>query len=573
MRTALLAASTSLALASAVSAQCGNTPTPDLTAPVPSASAYYGESVRTDGFRAIVGAYGDGALGANAGAAYVYLRTPGGWVLETQLTAPDGAATDEFGLSAGIDWQFAVVGAHHDDDRGSNSGSATIFRNNGTSWSFLQKLTAFDGDAGDGFGRIVVARGGFAVVGAPSDETVAPGAGSAYVYRWNGISYGYVDKLAPLDLGADDLFGKSLAMANFVLVAGAPDHDEPGFVDAGKVYVYRLAGSHFSLFATLTSPSAQANERFGVAVAADGLQQGETIVVGASQSDEGGLTDCGAAYVYRVTEAGEAVVFEQRLLASDRQPNDRFGWTVAVEGDTILVGALREDAGGVDAGAVYEFRRFGLGWVERAKLVAPMPEAHEQLGMSIDVREGHAMLGANQATAAGAALAGRVVTFEIGLPCVETMCTGDGAVTACPCGNSSPAGQGRGCLNSTGFGAQLVASGSASVGADTLALSGSSMTGASALFFQGTAASSGGYGDPFGDGKRCAGGAVIRLGVESITGGASAYPGAGDQTVSVRGAVGAGQTRFYQAWYRNSAVFCTSATFNTTNGMRVIWSS
>ncbi len=158
-------------------------------------------------------------------------------------------------------------------------------------------------------------------------------------------------------------------------------------------------------------------------------------------------------------------------------------------------------------------------------------------------------------------------------PLVRGFCAGDGSGTACPCGNSAPAGSGRGCLNSTGVGARLLTSGAARVSADTFVLTASSMpaTG-SALFFQGTTQASAGAGVVFGDGKRCAAGAINRLGTKTNAGGASSYPVAGDPPVSVRGAIPVlGGTRTYQVWYRNSATYCTSATFNLTNGVQAVW--
>jgi hypothetical protein len=156
---------------------------------------------------------------------------------------------------------------------------------------------------------------------------------------------------------------------------------------------------------------------------------------------------------------------------------------------------------------------------------------------------------------------------------VQSYCAGDGSGTACPCGNNSPAGQNRGCLNSTGVGAQLTATGLASLGSDTLVLHGAGLPAASTgLFFQGSAQSAGGAGAVFGDGLRCAGGTVVRLGTEAIASGASAYPGAGDPSVSTKGMVmSSASTRGYQLWYRNSAAFCTPSTFNLTNGLWVTW--
>jgi hypothetical protein len=71
---------------------------------------------------------------------------------------------------------------------------------------------------------------------------------------------------------------------------------------------------------------------------------------------------------------------------------------------------------------------------------------------------------------------------------------------------------------------------------------------------------------------RCTGGTVVRLAPKSNVNGSSQYPGAGDPSISVKGAIGAsGGVRAYQVWYRNAASFCTAATFNLTNGLRVVW--
>jgi hypothetical protein len=152
-----------------------------------------------------------------------------------------------------------------------------------------------------------------------------------------------------------------------------------------------------------------------------------------------------------------------------------------------------------------------------------------------------------------------------------TFCYGDGSATACPCGNASPAGAEAGCLSSLGGGATLRAAGSASVANDSLVLQGGAMPNSNALYFQGTTRLSGGAGAVFGDGLRCAGGTVIRLGTKLNAAGSSQYPGAADARVSVRGLVPAGATRTYQAWYRNAAAFCTPSTFNLTNGVEVAW--
>lgn len=152
-------------------------------------------------------------------------------------------------------------------------------------------------------------------------------------------------------------------------------------------------------------------------------------------------------------------------------------------------------------------------------------------------------------------------------------CYGFAPNAPCPCANHVPHTSPGGCANSLGIGGLLRATGSTSLSNDTARLLGSQMpANAPTLYFQGTTQQSGGVGVPFGDGLRCAGGSVVRLGVHAnSSAGESSYPIAGDASISVRGQIGAPGTRTYQAWYRNAASFCTNSTFNLTNGFEFVW--
>jgi hypothetical protein len=171
--------------------------------------------------------------------------------------------------------------------------------------------------------------------------------------------------------------------------------------------------------------------------------------------------------------------------------------------------------------------------------------------------------------AAAPNIAGSINITESGTQCGPTgvpYCFGDGTGTACPCGNNGAAGNG--CASSVNAnGANLTTSGSANLANDTLVLQGTGMANSSCLYFQGTSQISA----AFGDGLRCAGGTVIRLGTKTNVGGASQYPTAGNPSISVKGAVTAPGTRTYQTWYRNAAAFCTPSTFNLTNGILITW--
>ncbi|ETR65742.1 MAG: hypothetical protein OMM_13776, partial [Candidatus Magnetoglobus multicellularis str. Araruama] len=98
------------------------------------------------------------------------------------MTASDAAASDNFGYHVSISEDYALVGAYYDDDNGSNSGSAYLFHRNGTSWSEIQKYTAYDGLASDYLGMAVSMDNDVAVIGGSQEDTMASNAGAAYIY-------------------------------------------------------------------------------------------------------------------------------------------------------------------------------------------------------------------------------------------------------------------------------------------------------------------------------------------------------------------------------------------------------
>ncbi|MEQ1633536.1 MAG: hypothetical protein ABL997_14255 [Planctomycetota bacterium] len=172
--------------------------------------------------------------------------------------------------------------------------------------------------------------------------------------------------------------------------------------------------------------------------------------------------------------------------------------------------------------------------------------------------------------AAGSANAIGIAEYVVP-PTIQAYCFGDGTGRACPCGNASAVHEDVGCLNSLGTGGRVRASGTASVVGDSLVLVGTQMPDNSALYFQGSARVNGGAGAVFGDGLRCVDGSIARLGTKSNLAGTSSYPEVGDVPIAIRGSVQAGETRYYQVWYRNATAFCTSTTFNLTNGVSVSW--
>ena len=134
-------------------------------------------------------------------------------VSEFKITASDGAAVDAFGYSVSISGDYAVVGAFLDDDSGSSSGSAYIFKRVGESWAQEAKLLPADGAASDKFGRSVSISGDYAVVGAFFDSDNGIASGSAYVFKRTGASWAEEAKLLPSDGAISDVFGISVSIS------------------------------------------------------------------------------------------------------------------------------------------------------------------------------------------------------------------------------------------------------------------------------------------------------------------------------------------------------------------------
>ena len=333
-----------------------------LTASDAEAGDLFGISVAVSGDTAVVGAHGEDTGGSFAGAAYVFQRGEGGadnWGQVEKLTASDPETLDQFGASVAVSGDTAVVGAIQGDAGGSDAGSAYIFQRNdgGTdNWGQVKKLTASDAEAFDEFGWSVAVSGDTVVVGAISERAGGLGAGAAYVFERNeggADNWGEVKKLTASDAQAGDWFGISVTLNGDTAVVGAWLEDTP-FNNVGAAYVFQRnegGADNWGEVKKLTASDAAGGDNFGIGVAVSG----DTAVVGAFGEDFG-ENNAGAAYVFRRDHGGADNWGEvKKVTASDAQADDLFAESVAVSGDTAVVGAFREDAGGSDAGAAYVF--------------------------------------------------------------------------------------------------------------------------------------------------------------------------------------------------------------------------
>jgi len=354
----------------------------------------FGISVSIDGDVFVVGALkGDGNVPAS-GSAYVYRYDGFGWIEEAGIFASDGALGVDFGCSISVDGDVVVVGAYHDDDNSDDAGSAYVFRYNGSDWIEEAKLLASDGAEMDYFGYTVSISGDVIVVGAHGDDDNGDHAGSAYVYRYNGVTWIEETKLLASDGGPDDWFGCSVSVDGDAIVVGARGYDENHLWSdkVGSVYVYRYDPDGSGVWvaeAQILKTDGVRNDYFGRAVSIDG----DTIVVGESNNRYG------LAHVFRYDpDEPELWIEEAELISSDNEYDDKFGNSISIEGDVIVFGTYGNDDDGNYSGTAYVFRydRNGSGeWIEETKLFPSDGNSYLVFGGSVSIDSDTIVVGAD----------------------------------------------------------------------------------------------------------------------------------------------------------------------------------
>ena len=286
------------------------------------------------------------------------------WSEQQKLVASDGAASDCFGCSVSVSGDTAVVGADADDTAGgADAGSAYVFVRSGTVWSEQQKLLASDGAADDCFGQSVSVSGDTVVVGASGDDTAGGvDAGSAYVFVRSGTVWSEQQKLLASDGAAGDGFGYSVSVSGDTVVVGALWDDTAGGGGRGLGVRVREVGDGVERSSRSSWPR---TERRATPSAYSVSVSGDTVVVGAYWRRHGGRGGCGLGV--RVREVGDGVERAAEAPGLGRSGERLFGSSVSVSGDTVVVGASDDTAGGADAGSAYVFVRSGTVWSRAAE--------------------------------------------------------------------------------------------------------------------------------------------------------------------------------------------------------------
>jgi len=375
------------------------------------------------------------------------------WQEVKKLIASDVERIDRFGTSVAIAGDVAIVGAAREN----YVGAAYIFEKNvggPNAWREVKKLTASDASGGDDFGHSVDIAGDVVIVGAPFNYSVTNLSGAAYIFERNvggPNAWGEVIKLTASDAAIADYFGFSVAIVSNYAIVGAYDkYNTMGSYPDGAAYIFErtnvVSGKTWKEVKKLISPDNFTCYRFGTSVSiaesgalvgASGVAflfkpwdnwnesitlttsckkaygfgesvaiDGDIAIVGA-RTDNSISNNAGAAYIFLSNTGGPGVWGEKKqLIASDLQEDNRFGWSVDVDGNIVVVGTYDGSLKATQAAYVFDRNSYPTNWAQIKKLTASDTEIGDFFGNSVAV--------AGDVIIVGAFLEGSLYTNEAG---------------------------------------------------------------------------------------------------------------------------------------------------------------
>ena len=351
---------------------------------VPGLGSQLGISVATGGTLVALGAPLYSQAGPVEGGIVVVMRPDGagGWRVDEAIVPPDPDSFQAFGRAIALDGRKLIVGAPEHDLGGADSGEAYLYDWDGVSWGLEHRFAAPAG-AGANFGEAVAISGDAVAISAPAD-----GDGSVWVYELNRggrANWGLVQTLQP---GPSGRFGGALAFELPWLAVGAEADDTSG-LNAGAVYVYQATANLTAAPNPLTLESTLAGnlagDRFGKSVAIEG----DMLAAGAPNAPGAGANR-GEVLLFRRTDTWGLEATVPGLPAPVDNDNDKFGRSVALWSDKLFVGAV-----GADVLAVFERNLGGAdAWGYRESLVPASVVSGDSYGVSVAAADGRIVIGA-----------------------------------------------------------------------------------------------------------------------------------------------------------------------------------
>jgi len=306
---------------------------------------------------------------------------------ESKIKASNAGSSDFFGFSSGMssDGNTCIIGASLEDSDLTDSGAAYIFTRSGSIWTEQQMIRASNKSAGDTFGWdcSISGDGNTCIVSAYYEDTGATNAGSAYIFTRSGSVWTEQQRIQGSNSGNSDFFGYSCSISGDgnTCIVGATREDTGGS-DVGAAYIFTRSGSVWTEQQMIQASDKEGTDNFGISCSIS--DSGDTCIVGAYKEDTGGVS-AGAAYIF--TKSGSVWTEQQKIMASDKQSGDEFGFSCSISGDgnTCIVGAYKEATGGYSSGASYIFTRLGSVWTEQQKIQASDKESYSEFGKSCGI--------------------------------------------------------------------------------------------------------------------------------------------------------------------------------------------
>jgi hypothetical protein len=378
------------------------------------AGSAFGGAVAISGNLAVVGAWGEDVLGnPDTGRVYVFLRSGSTWTFDQGLSPL--SAPLRCGWTVAVEGYFIVFGC---PGTSTGNGRAYVAQRLAAQNYQLLSLDPLGDVVGDSFGWSMAISGDKVAVGVPNFDTPAQtNAGAAFVYELSSnfsVARNWI--LTAPQPQANAQFGYDVDISGSAFVIGQPLMDAGGLTDSGGAFVYRV--DQFGAFreeGQLAPQDPGAIDHFGADVAISG----DTIAVGSPLDDNNKGVDAGSVYVF-VKGANDDWTQQQKLLASDGFANDQFSaFAIDIQDNTLVVGGYRNDIPdqpfnpNEDSGEAYVFTRSDATWSEQARFRAIDGSLGDLFGIAIAISGDSVIVGAQNDDAGGFADAGSASVYHL----------------------------------------------------------------------------------------------------------------------------------------------------------------
>jgi hypothetical protein len=352
----------------------------------------FAASVAISGNYSVLGVpFDDNGGLTNCGSVVIMKRnvTNGIWEFHSKLFHSNPAAHNRFGYSVSISGDFIVVGSPYADIAGiTDIGIASIYKRNTTTdvWEFMTNINNSNPETENYFGWSVSISGDYVIVGAPKDtENGLNFTGSASIFKYNNgtNAWQFQTKLINHMAAANDWFGVSVSISDDYIIAGATLDEQGSLIDSGSASIFKrnTTTNAWEFQTKLTDASFPSNyDKFGNSVSISG----DYVVVGTELDDYGTCIECGSATIFKRNPSNGIWTFQKYITNVEFEAYSRFGSSVVISGDYVMIGAPLSNVDGFDiAGSVSIFKRYGTQWQAVQNFSTFIPNQGGQFGNSV----------------------------------------------------------------------------------------------------------------------------------------------------------------------------------------------